>query len=85
MKQIKLKIILILVFAILTVIFALQNTEIVTVEFYFWDINMPRALLILFSFALGLIIGLFLTAFSKNKKEKAKINHKDKETENISK
>jgi uncharacterized integral membrane protein len=41
-------------------IFVVQNTTSVTVSFLAWDATMPRALLLIFTFALGILIGIFI-------------------------
>jgi len=51
-------IIIIILLSLLLVIFALQNTEIVEIKLWFWAVRMPRALLILLSITMGVIIGL---------------------------
>ena len=48
------------VLAVLLIIFVLQNTEMVIINLFFWDISIPRALLIFVCFAMGLVIGLAL-------------------------
>jgi uncharacterized integral membrane protein len=56
----KTKVIFIVLLIILLIIFVLQNTEIIKVDFFFWDLNIPGALLLFVCFALGLIIGLII-------------------------
>lgn len=63
----KSKIVVIVVLTVLLIIFVLQNTENVVVHFWFWDLNLPRALLLFVTFAVGLIIGLMVPT---NRKEK---------------
>jgi putative membrane protein len=57
------KIILIIILVCFSLIFVAQNIDIVTVNFLFWDISMSRAVLILFSLLIGLIIGWFLHSY----------------------
>jgi uncharacterized integral membrane protein len=64
----KTKIIFIILLLILLIIFVLQNTESIKVDLYFWNLNIPGALLLFVCFALGLIIGLIIPA-SRSKKE----------------
>lgn len=66
----KIKVFIIIFLAILLIVFVLQNTEIVNVNFFFWDLNIPRALLIFVCFAMGLIFGLLIPS-SRSKKEAA--------------
>jgi uncharacterized integral membrane protein len=67
----KIKIALIIVVIILIVIFALQNTEIVNIKLWFWEMGTPKALLIFVCLSIGVIIGL-LTPSSKKDMEQAK-------------
>jgi putative membrane protein len=64
----KTKIVLIILLIILLIIFVLQNTEMIKVDLFFWDINIPGALLLFVCFALGLVIGLAIPS-SKPKRE----------------
>ena len=64
----KSKIVVIIVLTVLLIIFVLQNTEIVVVKFWFWDLSLPRALLLFVTFAVGLIIGLMVPTSKKEKK-----------------
>lgn len=56
----KTKIIVIALLAVLLIIFVLQNTEMVIVNLFLWDISIPRALLIFVCFAMGLVFGLLI-------------------------
>ncbi len=62
----KIKVIILL--AILLIVFVLQNTETVNVNFIFWDLSFLRALLLFVCFAVGLIFGLLIPS-SRLKKE----------------
>lgn len=64
----KTKVIIIILLAVLLIVFVLQNTEIVNVNFVFWDLSIPRALLLFVCFAMGLIIGLIIPSSRKKKK-----------------
>jgi len=64
----KSKIVVIVVLTVLLIIFVLQNTEVVIVNFWFWDLSLPRALLLFVTFAVGLIIGLMVPTKRKEKK-----------------
>jgi len=68
----KFKIVILIFFAIGLVVFALQNTEIVQIQLWFWKIQTPRALLILLCFSAGVIIGFIVP--SPKKKEKKEIH-----------
>lgn len=53
----KLKLIVIIVIVGLFVVFLLQNTQVVRVKFYFWDISMSRVILMPLFIVIGFIIG----------------------------
>jgi len=57
--RMKLKIygIVLLTFAI----FIIQNIEIVNVQFLFWHFGLPRSIMLLVTFSLGVILGIFST------------------------
>ena len=61
----KTKITIIALLAIVLIIFVLQNTEMVIINFFFWDISIPRALLIFICFAMGLVFGLLIPSSGK--------------------
>ena len=56
----KVKYVIIIILLIIFGIFVIQNTTSVTVSFLVLDATMPRALLLIFTFALGMLIGIFL-------------------------
>lgn len=51
---------LIIIFALLIVIFTLQNTEAVIVKLWFWEVKTSRALIIIGSIAIGAFFGMLL-------------------------
>ena len=51
---------LIIVLLIIFAIFLVQNMASVTVSFLIYDVTMPRALLLIFTLALGIIVGILL-------------------------
>jgi len=61
----KTKIIVIALLAVLLIIFVLQNTEMVIVNLFLWDVSIPRALLIFVCFAMGLVFGLLIPSSGK--------------------
>jgi lipopolysaccharide assembly protein A len=54
--------ILALVVAIIAVIFALQNTAVVTISFFAWTITGSLSLVLLVTLAIGVLIGLLVIA-----------------------
>jgi putative membrane protein len=59
-------IIITIVLAILIMIFTIQNTGPVTVRLYFWNLEIPRASLILICICIGIIIGVLIPVKKKN-------------------
>ncbi|GAC14677.1 LapA family protein [Aliiglaciecola lipolytica] len=60
---------LIITLLVLAVILILQNIQIMTVQVFFWQISMPRAVLIALMLLIGFIIGFL---FKTNKKSALK-------------
>lgn len=46
-----------------TIIFVSQNVAVVDMNFLFWTISMSRALLLIFTLAIGFLLGWFLHAY----------------------
>lgn len=65
----KTKVVIIVLLAILLIIFVLQNTEAVKIDFFLWHFNMPMALLLFVCFAVGLIIGLIIPSSGTRKEQ----------------
>ena len=57
------KIGLVAIFAMLALIFMVQNIEVMTVHFLFWQLSMSRAIFLFFILLTGFIIGWFLHSF----------------------
>jgi uncharacterized integral membrane protein len=66
-NHMKIKLIFGLILLGLVVVIALQNAEIVTVNFLVWQFSLPRALMILASMVVGLIAGLLFGTFSRGR------------------
>ena len=49
--------ILLFVLLALVIVFALQNTQVVDVQFFFWTLSMSRALVLLGTLVIGLFAG----------------------------
>jgi len=56
----KVKLVLSLVVTALVLLFVLQNTTIVEIQFLFWSLSMSRSLLIVVFVAMGVAIGWLL-------------------------
>lgn len=63
----KFKISILVALALALVIFALQNTEFVVIKLWFWEIQTPRALLILICITIGILIGFLIPSIKRNK------------------
>lgn len=57
----KFKTILAIIFAIIIVLFSLQNAEVTEVKFLFWKLSMSRVLIIMGSFAIGVLVGILVS------------------------
>jgi uncharacterized integral membrane protein len=47
-------------FLVVFTIFVLQNTEMVTITFFFWRFSISRVLVLLLSLAVGCLVGIFI-------------------------
>lgn len=61
------KLIFVVILLVLFAIVILQNSQPVTLKFLFWTVTMPRAILLLVSLSVGIIVGIFW-ALSRSKK-----------------
>ncbi|OGP66994.1 MAG: hypothetical protein A2W27_09155 [Deltaproteobacteria bacterium RBG_16_44_11] len=57
------KIILVIILVCLSLIFVVQNIDVVGVSFLFWEVSMSRAALIFVSLLIGFIIGWLLHSY----------------------
>lgn len=58
----KLRLILTSALLLVVMVFAIQNSETVQVEFLFWGLSLPRSLLIFLLLFVGILIGWFSRA-----------------------
>jgi putative membrane protein len=65
-----------LVIAVIAVIFALQNTMVVTISFLAWEITGSLSLVLLITLAIGAVIGLLVLAPSAIKNSIAVSSHR---------
>lgn len=65
------RLISILIIAVLALIFVIQNVAAVEVNFLAWTVSLSRALLILFTLAIGFILGWLLRSYSSYRKSKS--------------
>lgn len=57
LKNLNPRMILILVLLSLLIIFSIQNSEIIQLKVFFWNVSIPRILLIMGSLIIGVVIG----------------------------
>ncbi|MBP8792930.1 MAG: LapA family protein [Lutibacter sp.] len=62
----KTKTIIAILFISIIIIFSLQNSEIIDVNFLFWKLSISRILVILGSFLIGILVGLLMSIKKKN-------------------
>ncbi len=63
----KLKAVVTLVLVVAVVVFAVQNSEVVKIQFLIWSFSAPRALLVITLLGIGFILGLFISSLSELK------------------
>ncbi len=54
------KIIVLVILSIVFLVFLFQNLDTVTVTFLFFNLSLPRSLLLIITFMIGLLIGIFI-------------------------
>ncbi|MBN1228102.1 MAG: LapA family protein [Deltaproteobacteria bacterium] len=60
-----------LILLALVIVFVIQNTQVVEVQFFSWKISMSRALLLLATFVVGIFVGLLSTRLKPRDRKKA--------------
>ena len=65
--MIKVKAVIALLLVAMALIFTIQNATTVDVKFLFWSLSTPRVLLIIILLAVGFILGITVSSFSKLK------------------
>ena len=55
---------------VLAVVFALQNTQVVTLRFLFWQFSLSRALLVLLVLLVGIVVGWLLHGYRIRRKRR---------------
>lgn len=68
----KVKVFVFGVVALLAIIIFFQNTESVNTQILFAKIEMPRAMMLLFTLLLGFVMGMVASAFLRRRKTKEK-------------
>jgi len=58
-----------MVFIVMFTIFVVQNTEPISMQVYFWQIEtLPKIILLIVTLVLGIIMGIFISSFTNRKK-----------------
>ena len=70
------KLIVLLVLSVLLVIFAVQNYEVVSIQFLFWSFQTSRAIILFGAFIIGVVVGS-TAAFVKGKQSHIETVNKD--------
>ncbi len=60
-----LKTILVVVLAVLSFVVLIQNTEVVTLRFLFWELSVSRIILIPFMMIIGFVLGYIVATLGK--------------------
>jgi uncharacterized integral membrane protein len=68
----KVKIVLIIIILLIALVVSLQNTQAVETKFLLATVTMPRVLLLLLTFSLGLVAGLISASIILRKPAKSK-------------
>ncbi|KPJ92033.1 MAG: hypothetical protein AMJ55_10425 [Gammaproteobacteria bacterium SG8_15] len=55
---------------LLIILFTIQNTEIVTIQFLFWKLSVSRVLMIFFVFTIGVTVGWITSIWSRHRRSK---------------
>lgn len=84
MKNIPISLIFGLIAAVLCIIFALQNADDVTIQYFFWELRMALALVIILSMSVGVVVALAITLPGKIK-QKRTINKQNKRIKELEK
>jgi putative membrane protein len=73
------KTIVFIILAILIVVFTIQNTQVVDIQFFMWKASISRALVLLSTLFIGIILGWLITwtGYSRRKRnEREKLEEK---------
>ena len=60
MNKMTFKLVITTALIVLVMIFAVQNAAVVDIKLLFWDVEIPRSLLIFMMIFIGIVIGWFL-------------------------
>jgi uncharacterized integral membrane protein len=59
-----------LIIGILVIIFMVQNVEVVDIALYAWTVSIPRAIMILIVFVIGIALGWVIRSIGYRKKKR---------------
>jgi uncharacterized integral membrane protein len=69
-----------IIIGIIVIVFMVQNVEVVDIHFLTWTISIPRAIMILVVFVIGICLGWFIRSIGYRKKRK-KLKEREEEEE----
>jgi len=72
-----------IIIGIIVIVFMVQNVETVDVSFFAWSVSIPRALMILIVFVVGLGLGYIVRSIGYRKKKRAAEKEEEKEEEEV--
>jgi uncharacterized integral membrane protein len=59
-----------IIIGVIVIVFMVQNVETVTVNFFAWNVTIPRAIMVLIVFIVGTILGFIIRSIGYRKKRK---------------
>ena len=68
------KLIILLVLSVVLVIFAVQNYEVVSIQFLFWSFQTSRAIILIGTFIIGVLVGLMVSFLKGRQSHKNTVN-----------
>lgn len=75
------KTIVLIILFILFLVFLIQNTQVVTLKFYFWEISMSQIILIPLSLLVGFVAGIVTVKVTGKARDKKKMTTAKNESE----
>lgn len=67
-----------IIIGIIVIVFMVQNVEVVEVSFFAWSVSIPRAIMILIVFVVGIGLGFVVRSIGYRKKKK-KVQRQEEE------
>ena len=61
-----------IIIGVIVIVFMIQNVETITVNFFAWNVTIPRAIMVLVVFVVGTILGFIVRSFGYRKRRREK-------------